>query len=138
MSSEVSLIDREECSAPGADDILAKLPARVRDIATLRGLGYTCMEIGRRFGITPQAVSATLARHHRRMGDFGARQDMLELSSRAANALSRIGVNSRADARNRDVFALLHRERNCGAKSLEEIRRWLERGGVQTGENNYL
>ena len=128
MSSEASLIDREECSAPGADDILASLPGRVRDIATLRGLGFTCMDIGRRFGITPQAVSATLARHHQRMGDFGARQDMLELSARAANALSRIGINSRADARGRDVFTLLGRERNCGAKSLDEIRRWLERG----------
>ena len=62
------------------------------------------------------------------MGDFGARQDMLELSARAANALSRIGVNSRTDARSRDVFALLRRERNCGEKSLEEIRRWLGLG----------
>jgi hypothetical protein len=131
MHSEFSLIDREECAAPGADDILAKLPGRVRDIATLRGLGYTCMEIGRRFGITPQAVSATLARHHRRMGDFDARQDMLELSSRAVNALSRIGVNSRADALKRDVFVLLRRERNCGEKTLEEIRIWLAHANEQ-------
>ena len=28
MTSEISLIDREECSAPGADDILARLPGR--------------------------------------------------------------------------------------------------------------
>ena len=134
MNSEISLIDREECSAPGADDVLAKLPGRVRDIATLRGLGYTCMEIGRRFGITPQAVSATLARYHRRVTVLGARQDMLELSGRAVNALSRIGVNSRADALKRDVFVLLGRERNCGEKTLEEIRRWLERGEEQSPE----
>lgn len=57
---------------------------------------------------------------------------MLELSARAANALSRIGVNSRADARKRDVFVLLRRERNCGEKTLDEIRRWLERGDGQT------
>jgi hypothetical protein len=125
MDSEFSLIDREECSVPAAADVLSELPGRVRDIATLRGLGYTCMEIGRRFGITPQAVSATLARYHRRMTDLGARQDMLELSGRAVNALSRIGVNSRADALNRDVFVLLRRERNCGEKTLEEIRRWI-------------
>lgn len=131
MDSEFSLIDRDGFSAPGTDDLLAKLPGRVRDIATLRGLGYTCLEIGRRFGITPQAVSATLARHHRRMGDFSARQDMLELSSRAANALSRIGVNSRADALRRDVFVLLRRERNCGEKSIEEIRRWIGRANDQ-------
>lgn len=131
MNSECSLIDREEFAVCGADDILAKLPRRVRDIATLRGLGYTCMEIGRRFAITPQAVSATLARHHRRMGDFDARKDMLELSARAANALSRIGVNSRADAIKRDVFVLLRRERNCGEKTLEEIRIWLARANEQ-------
>jgi len=125
MDSEFSLIDREEYSVPAAADVLAELPGRVRDIATLRGLGYTCMEIGRRFGITPQAVSATLARYHRRMTDLGARQDMLELSGRAVNALSRIGVKSRADALNRDVFVLLRRERNCGEKTLEEIRRWI-------------
>ena len=125
MDSEFSLIDREESSVPAAADVLAELPGRVRDIATLRGLGYTCMEIGRRFGITPQAVSATLARYHRRMTDLGARQDMLELSGRAVNALSRIGVNSRADALNRDVFVLLRRERNCGEKTLEQIRRWI-------------
>ena len=128
MSSEVSLIDREECSVPGADDILATLPGRVRDIAALRGLGFTCMDIGRRFGITPQAVSATRTtraypdglRNHPSTDGAGP--------ARAANALSRIGVNSRADARGRDVFTLLSRERNCGTKSLDEIRRWLERG----------
>ena len=134
MDSEFSLIDREECSVPAAADVLAELPGRVRDIATLRGLGYTCMEIGRRFGITPQAVSATLARYHRRMTDLGARQDMLELSGRAVNALSRIGVNSRADALNRDVFVLLRRERNCGEKTLEEIRRWIGRANEQAPE----
>jgi DNA-directed RNA polymerase alpha subunit len=117
---------------------LAKLPARVRDIATLRGLGFTCLEIGRRFGITPQAVSATLSRHHRRIDDMKGCPEMSELSARSVNALSRIGVNSRAEACRRDIFTLLLRERNCGAKSLEEIRRWLERGSVETGENNYL
>ena len=134
MSEETALMDREEFAPPGADDILGRLPGRVRDIATLRGLGYTCMEIGRRFGITPQAVSATLARHHRRIGDFGQRQDMLELSARASNALTRIGIESRADVRGRDIFALLRRERNCGEKTLDEIRRWLERGGNDLSE----
>jgi hypothetical protein len=128
MNDETMLIDREEYAPPGADDIFAKLPGRVRDIATLRGLGYTCMEIGRRFGITPQAVSATLARHHRHVGDFGQRKEMLELSARAANVLTRIGINTRAEARGRDIFALLRRERNCGEKTIAEIRCWLESG----------
>ena len=131
MTHDVPLIDREECAPPGADDVLAKLPGRVRDIATLRGLGYKCVEIGRRFGITAQAVSATLARHHRRIGDFGPGSDLLELSARAANALARVGINSRADTHDRDIFALLRRERNCGEKTLDEIRRWLERGGKE-------
>jgi len=126
MNDETMLIDREECAPPDADDIFAKLPGRVRDIATLRGLGYTCMEIGRRFGITPQAVSATLARHHRRVGDFGQRKAMLELSARAVNALTRLGISTRAEARGRDIFTLLRRERNCGEKTIDEIRRWLE------------
>jgi len=130
MNSEVSILEARDAAPPGADDALAGLPGRVRDIATLRGLGYTCMEIGRRFGITPQAVSATLARHHRRVGDFGVRREMLELSARASNALSRLGVNSRAEARQRDIFVLLHRERNCGEKTIEEIRQWLGRGSA--------
>ena len=114
------------------------LAAGLAVVATLRGLGFTCQEIGRRFGITPQAVSATLSRHHRRIDDMKGCPEMSELSVRSVNALSRIGVNSRAEACGRDIFTLLLRERNCGAKSLEEIRRWLERGGAATGDNNYL
>lgn len=131
MNDESVLIDREECAVTGTDDVLAGLPGRVRDIATLRGLGYKCFEIGQRFGITAQAVSATLARFHRHVGDFGERKEMLELSARAANALTRLGIESRADARGRDIFALLRRERNCGEKTIDEIRRWLERGGEE-------
>jgi hypothetical protein len=128
VNDGTALIDREEYAPAGADDVLANLPGRVRDIATLRGLGYKCVEIGRRFGITAQAVSATLARYHRQAGDFAERKQMLELSARAANVLTRIGVSKRADARGRDIFALLRRERNCGEKTIDEIRRWLERG----------
>lgn len=128
MNDETALIDREECAAsPAVDDVLGKLPSRVRDIATLRGLGYSCIEIGRRLGITPQAVSVTLSRHHRRLRDMGGRPELLELSARAANALARLGVRSRADAHGRDIFARLRRERNCGEKTIEEIRRWLGR-----------
>ena len=129
MNDDSALIDREEYAvAPGTDDILSSLPGRVRDIATLRGLGYKCVEIGQRFGITAQAVSATLARYHRHVGDFRERKHMLELSARACKVLTRLGIESRSDARGRDIFALLRRERNCGEKTIDEIRRWLERG----------
>lgn len=125
MIAHPPLLDRRECSA-AADDALATLPGRVRDIATLRGLGYTCHEIGRRLGITPQAVSATLMRHRRRIRDIGGRSELLELSARAANALSAVGVRCRADAVGRDLLTLLRCRRNCGAKTLDEIGRWLD------------
>ena len=44
---------------------LEELPHRVRDIATLRGLGYTFREISEQFGVTPQAISLMLSRHRR-------------------------------------------------------------------------
>jgi predicted transcriptional regulator len=126
MTAHSPLLDREECSSAAVQDMLAALPGRVRDIATLRGLGYTCHEIGRRLGITPQAVSATLMRHRRRVRDIGGRSELLELSARAANALSSLGVRSRADARTANLLARLRHRRNCGAKTLDEIGRWLD------------
>jgi hypothetical protein len=111
------------------DKIVEGLPARVRDMATLRGLGFKCLEIGRRFGISAQAVSITLARYRHRHDLLGSNAEMLELSSRAVNALSRIGVTTREGVRRDEVLVRLQGERNCGAKTVEEIRRWLERGG---------
>lgn len=111
------------------DKTVEGLPARVRDMATLRGLGFTCLEIGSRFGISPQAVSVTLARHRRRHDLLDGNAEMLELSSRAANALSRIGVTTREGVRRDKVLVRLQGERNCGAKTIGEIRRWLVCGG---------
>ena len=81
------------------DKILEGLHARVREMATLRGLGFKCLEIGRRFGISAQAVSITLARYRHRHDLLDGNAEMLELSSRAANALSRIGVTTREGVR---------------------------------------
>ena len=108
------------------DKTVASLPGRVRDIAALRGLGFTRLEIGRRFGSSAQAVSITLTRYRHRHDLLDGKAEMLELSSRAANALSRIGVTNRSDARRVDIFELLRRQRNCGTRTLEEIRTWLE------------
>lgn len=120
--------------APPAENALGHLPARVRDIAALRGFGYSCVEIGRRLGITHQAVSLTLSRHYRRISDMGDCPELFELSTRAANALARLGINGRADARGRDLMGLLRQERNCGAKTIAEIRTWLD-GGVSVRAN---
>jgi DNA-binding CsgD family transcriptional regulator len=126
MTPHPPLLDRQECAVAVSDDMLEALPGRVRDIATLRGLGYSCREIGRRLGITPQAVSATLMRHRRRLRHVGTCSELMELSARAANALASLGVRSRADAGDRDLLVRLRYRRNCGSKTLDEISRWLE------------
>jgi len=126
MNDHPPLLDRQGATPAVTADMLAALPGRVRDIATLRGLGYSCREIGRRLGITSQAVSATLMRYRRRVRDIGGRSELLELSARAANALSSLGVRSRADACGRDLLARLRYRRNCGSKTLEEISCWLD------------
>lgn len=104
---------------------LSELPARVRDLAALRGLGYSYREIGHRFGITPQAVSLMLTRHKRSLSSLRNRSELAGLSARATNALGRIGVSSREQASSRDLAALLENQRNCGAKTRNEIKRWL-------------
>ena len=56
--------------SPAAATTLEELPQRVRDIATLRGLGYTFREISEQFGVTPQAISLMLSRHRRVLKTF--------------------------------------------------------------------
>lgn len=104
----------------------ADLPQRVRDIATLRGLGYSFREIAGQFDVTPQAVSLMLSRHRRSLQTLATSPDLSQLSARAVNALGRHGVSTRQQARERDVMALLKLERNCGRKTIEEIARWMD------------
>ncbi len=122
--------DRAANDLPGLDS----LPVRVREIAVLRGLGYSFREIGRRFGVTPQAASVMLARHRRSL-DLATRPSGLNnLSGRAANVLGRHGISSRRQALGRPVLELIGNERNCGRKTIDEIRRWLGNGdGVPAG-----
>lgn len=101
------------------------LPARVRDIAVLRGLGYTFREIGRQFGQTPQAVSLMLQRHRRSLNSLTTAPQLRQLSARAVNVLGRHGIRSREDCMNLDLLRVLNGERNCGRKTKEEIFRWL-------------
>jgi predicted transcriptional regulator len=121
---------RDQVSAPrdearDVDTLIEGLPTRVRDIALLRGLGYSFREIGRQLGVTPQAVSLMLARHRRCLKSLSKAVEMVELSARAANALGRHKISTREEARQADVLRLLRYERNCGRKTFDEIERWL-------------
>jgi transposase len=100
----------------------------VRDIATLRGLGYSYREIASHLRVSPQAVSIMLARHRRKLRTLANAPSMHRLSARAVNALGRHGIADRKQAREAGVLALLAREPNCGRKTLEEIAMWMERG----------
>ncbi|MBJ7328045.1 MAG: hypothetical protein JHC52_11955 [Chthoniobacterales bacterium] len=104
---------------------LEELPQRVRDIATLRGLGYTFREISEQFGVTPQAISLMLSRHRRVLKTLRGAVELAGLSPRAVNALSRHGIRSRAAAIEADVLELLKGGRNYGDKTRDEIRQWL-------------
>lgn len=102
-----------------------ELPARIRSIATLRGLGYSYREIGRQLNVTPQAVSLMLSRHRRSLEAIGNSVELARLSARAVNALGRHGIRTPEEARRADIITRLSNERNCGRKTLEEIKRWL-------------
>ena len=111
-----------------ADPTLSELPARIRDIAALRGLGYSFREIAAPLNITPQAVSLMLSRHRRCLKSLRQSIELRQLSARAVNALGRLGIKSREEARQRDVIQLLRHQRNCGIKTLDEISRWMNDG----------
>lgn len=104
---------------------LDELPLRIRNIAMLRGLGYTFREIGEEIGVSPQAISLMLSRHRRGLEKLQGAVEFKELSSRAVNALGLHGIRSREQARDANVLHLLGKQRNCGKKTLEEIERWM-------------
>ena len=101
---------------------------RVRDIAALRGLGFSYREIASHYGVTPQAVSLLLARSRKQMKAIGGDPELAKLSTRACAALQRLGVHTRQDAIAANVLARLNRTRNCGRKTLEEINDWISSG----------
>jgi DNA-binding NarL/FixJ family response regulator len=105
-----------------------EVPHRVREIAMMRGLGYTFREIAQQLNITPQAVSLMLSRHRRALKTLNGAMELCHLSARAVNALGRHGISTREEARHRNVLQLLHGERNCGRKTLDEIERWMSEG----------
>jgi predicted transcriptional regulator len=111
---------------PAPDSLVEVLPARVRDLAALRGLGYSLREIGEQVGISAQAVSLMLLRYRRSLKSLKSAVELRELSCRAVNALGRHGIRSREEARRVNLLERLEMERNCGRKTRNEIKRWLE------------
>lgn len=105
-----------------------EIPHRVRDIAMMRGLGYSFREIAQQLSVTPQAVSLMLSRHRRALKSLNGAMELSQLSARAVNALGRHGIATREEAREKDVLHLLRGERNCGRKTLDEIERWMSEG----------
>ena len=102
------------------------VPWRIREIAMLRGLGYSFREIAAPLGVTPQAVSLMLSRHRRSIKSLCDAMEMRNLSPRAVNALARHGIVTRDEARCRDAVSLVKNARNCGSKTIEEIRIWID------------
>ena len=129
---EAFFVDTTPCASEAPENnengtfkTLETLPAGVRDIATLRGLGYTFREIAEPLNITPQAVSLMLSRHRRSLKCLRRSMELCDLSARAVNALRRHGIKSREEARSRNILQLLDKQRNCGRKTTEEIERWI-------------
>ena len=108
---------------------LGEIPERVRQIAMMRGLGYSYREIAGPFSLTPQAVSLMLARHRRALKSLPGAMELSSLSARAVNVLGRHGIRTREQARQTNLLERLDRERNCGRKTLDEIARWIGHDG---------
>jgi len=124
MHLQTSTIDKP-ANGTGA---LETVPERIREIAMMRGLGYSFREIADEFCVTPQAVSLMLARHKKTVKSLRGAAELTVLSSRAANALGRLKVRSREEARRMNVVESLRGTRNCGRKTISEIEHWLDEG----------
>jgi predicted transcriptional regulator len=118
-----------ESASPVRPRSLDEVPERVRQIAMLRGLGYSYRQIAGPLHVTPQAVSLMLARHRRSLQSLRDAMELNSLSARAVNALGRHGIRTREQACQADVLQLLAGERNCGRKTMDEIARWMEEDG---------
>ncbi len=127
MNDSVNTPDSPMAKSP--IDINA-IPQRIREIAMLRGLGYSFREIGAQFSVSPQAVSIMLSRHRRSLKSLRGSMELSHLSVRAVNALARHGIYTREEALTRDVLELLGNERNCGSKTIDEIQRWIAGGNI--------
>jgi len=115
---------------------LGEIPERGRQIAMMRGLGYSYREIAGPFSVTPQAVSLMLMRHRRALKTLRGAMELSALSPRAVNVLGRHGIRTREQARQTNVLALLAGERNCGRKTMDEIARWMDQDTESAAAHN--
>jgi predicted DNA-binding protein YlxM (UPF0122 family) len=127
-------LQSEQLAAPavGLNSNLDAVPQRIREIAMLRGLGYSFRQIAQQFSVTPQAISLMLSRHRKSLKSLRGAFELNNLSARAVNALGRHGIRTREEARHQSVLELLKNERNCGRKTLGEIEQWLDGGNGQS------
>ena len=124
MHLQTALIDHPQ----KAHSALETVPERIREIAMMRGLGYSFRQIAEQFCVTPQAVSLMLSRHKKTVKSLRGATELTTLSSRAANALGRLNVRNREEARRMNVIQSLKGSRNCGRKTISEIEHWLDEG----------
>jgi hypothetical protein len=101
------------------------LPLHIRNVATLRGLGFSYRVIGRHYGVTPQAISVLLSRQKDLLGKRAHHSELAGLSPRAVTSLGRLGIRTRLQAQNHpDLEKALRGRRNCGQKTIDEILSW--------------
>lgn len=124
--------DGKNVTSPVLAAFFNDLPERVHAIATMRGLGYSYRKIAEEYGISPQAVSLMLSRYRKHVSTCRNRSELRGLSSRASNALVRCGVSTRAAG----VLKVLPQMKNCGAKTIAEIERWMLQNADQHTQNN--
>lgn len=130
--------DRPQMQSPTQAAALEAVPQRVREIAMLRGLGYSFREIATPLHVSPQAVSLMLSRHRRSLRSLRGAMELSHLSARAVNALGRHGIRTREEALRCDVLSLLGNARNCGRKTLEEIAEWIGEDTTMNGSRPQL
>ena len=128
----------EKMATPAASPALNidAVPQRVREIAMLRGLGYSFRQISGQFNVTPQAVSIMLSRHRRCLKALRGSIELNHLSPRAVNALARHGIRTRDEARCKNAAGLLANSRNCGRKTLAEIEAWMNEAEHSLGQSS--